>query len=217
MNTAYIFLIGFIAQLFFSARMLVQWIKSETSGRVVSPVSFWLFSLGGALLMILYGMLRQDIIIITGQMILYYIYLRNLMLKRVWSRVINKAVIVLLLLPFIMSAGLYFGGFTGMAPILYNQAISYPVLVWGAISTTLFSSRFFYQWILSEKSDDSIFPMGFWLISIVGAFMLLIYGILRRDPVIILGQLFSNITFVRNIILLKRVGIAQSVPPAISQ
>lgn len=204
MKTTYVFSIGFTAQLFFSARMLVQWIKSETSGRVVSPVTFWLFSLGGALLMIIYGMLRQDIVIVAGQMLLYYIYVRNLMLKHVWDQAINRSTVALILLPFLMSAGLYFGGVVGIAPILRNDAISQPVLIWGSISTAIFSLRFFYQWILSEKSDDSIFPMGFWLISIVGASMLLVYGILRRDPVIIVGQLFSNIIYVRNIILLKR-------------
>lgn len=165
----------------------------------------------GALLMILYGMLRRDIVIIAGQIVLYYIYLRNLMLKGVWNRTLNISIMALILLPFLMSAGLYFGGVVGIAPILKNDAISQPVLVWGTVSTAFFSLRFFYQWILSEKSDDSIFPMGFWLISIVGSWMIIVYGILRADPVIIVGQLFGNVTYTRNIILLKRAGRSQNV------
>ena len=46
-----IFYIGFTAQVLFSARMIVQWIKSETAGRVLSPVLFWQLSLAGAMLL----------------------------------------------------------------------------------------------------------------------------------------------------------------------
>ncbi len=35
--------------------------------------------------------------------------------------------------------------------------------------------------------------MRFRLISIVGACMLIVYGILRRDPLVIMGQRFDNI------------------------
>ena len=73
MNTFLTLSIGFLAQLFFSARILVQWILSERAKRVVSPSIFWILSLAGSFLLCLYGWLRDDFSIILGQFISYYI------------------------------------------------------------------------------------------------------------------------------------------------
>src|SRR5262249_8043623 len=40
-------LFGLIAQLFFTARFLVQWIASERAGNSVVPMAFWFCSMGG--------------------------------------------------------------------------------------------------------------------------------------------------------------------------
>ena len=37
----WIYAIGFLAQAFFSARILIQWILSERAHRVVSPSAYW--------------------------------------------------------------------------------------------------------------------------------------------------------------------------------
>jgi lipid-A-disaccharide synthase-like uncharacterized protein len=206
MNTTLIYAIGFLAQLLFLARMLLQWLKSEAAGKVVSPTFFWWFSIGGALLMLIYGILRQDLVITGGQLLLYYIYIRNLMLKRVWPRKIIGFTLFMVSAPFITVAVLQGVGIAGIVPVLNNEAISLPLLVWGAVSTGIFSLRFFYQWVSSEKSDNSVFPLGFWVISIIGCVMLLIYGILRRDPVLVLGQFFSAIIYSRNIVLHGKAG-----------
>jgi lipid-A-disaccharide synthase-like uncharacterized protein len=204
MSTTLIYATGFLAQLLFSARMLLQWLKSEAVGKVVSPAFFWWFSIGGALLMITYGILREDVVIIVGQLLLYYIYIRNLMLKRVWPKSIPGFTHFMISAPFLIIAVFKRLGISGIAPILKNDAIPLPLLIWGGMSTAVFSFRFFYQWVSSERSDNSVFPLGFWIISIIGCVMLLIYGILRSDPVLVLGQSFSTIIYGRNIILLKR-------------
>ena len=46
-------LLGFVAQAFFTARFLVQWIASERAGRSVIPMAFWLFSIGGGALLLI--------------------------------------------------------------------------------------------------------------------------------------------------------------------
>ena len=51
MSSALIFAIGFVAQGFFSARMLLQWILSEKRHEIVSPVIFWACSLVGSVLL----------------------------------------------------------------------------------------------------------------------------------------------------------------------
>ena len=154
--------------------------------------------------MLAYGILREDVVIIVGQLLLYYIYIRNLMLKRVWPKSVPGFTYFMVLAPFLMVAVFKSLGISGIAPILKNDAIPMPLLIWGGISTGVFSFRFFYQWISSERSDNSVFPLGFWIISIIGCVMLLIYGILRRDPVLVLGQSFSTIIYGRNIVLLRR-------------
>jgi lipid-A-disaccharide synthase-like uncharacterized protein len=71
-------LVGLIAQALFTMRFLVQWIASERAGRSVIPVAFWLFSIGGGLLLLIYALYRKDIVFIAGQAFGVFVYLRNL-------------------------------------------------------------------------------------------------------------------------------------------
>ena len=96
-----VYIIGLIAQVFFSARMLVQWILSEKQKRVVSPVLYWLFSLIGAYLLCVYGWLRNDFSIILGQFISFYIYIWNLNDKGMWHRIPTLLRVVLGLTPIV--------------------------------------------------------------------------------------------------------------------
>ena len=77
-------------------------------------------------------------------------------------------------------------------------------LVIGFTGQGLFASRFIFQWIYSEKKGESSIPLIFWYLSIFGGLMLLIYAISRKDPVIITGQLFGIIVYLRNLILIYR-------------
>src|SRR6516225_6036595 len=71
-------LLGFAAQALFTMRFLVQWIASERAGRSVIPVAFWLFSIGGGLLLLVYALYRKDPVFIAGQAFGVFVYLRNL-------------------------------------------------------------------------------------------------------------------------------------------
>ena len=70
--------LGFVAQALFSARFLVQWIASERAKRSVIPTAFWIFSIGGGLLLFIYSLYRKDPVFIAGQGLGLFIYLRNL-------------------------------------------------------------------------------------------------------------------------------------------
>ncbi|MGR9114666.1 MAG: lipid-A-disaccharide synthase N-terminal domain-containing protein [Gammaproteobacteria bacterium] len=70
--------IGFIGQALFSARFLVQWIKSEREKKSVFPIAFWYFSIGGGVTLLAYAIHRQDPVFIVGQATGLFIYLRNL-------------------------------------------------------------------------------------------------------------------------------------------
>ena len=71
---------GLVAQLLFAARFVVQWISSERAGRSVVPFAFWLFSMGGGLMTLVYGVVRREPVIIFGQGLATIIYVRNIML-----------------------------------------------------------------------------------------------------------------------------------------
>lgn len=71
-------LLGFIAQGFFTARFVVQWVASERVGRSVIPLAFWFLSIGGGLLLLAYALYRRDAVFIAGQAFGVFVYLRNL-------------------------------------------------------------------------------------------------------------------------------------------
>ncbi|MGQ0676174.1 MAG: lipid-A-disaccharide synthase N-terminal domain-containing protein [Rhodospirillales bacterium] len=70
--------IGFIGQGLFSARFILQWLKSERMRRSVIPVAFWYFSLAGGITLLSYAIWRQDPVFIAGQAGGLVIYARNL-------------------------------------------------------------------------------------------------------------------------------------------
>lgn len=73
-------LFGFIAQVMFMMRFLVQWLASERARRSVMPVAFWFFSVAGGALLFVYAIHREDPVFIAGQGAGLFIYLRNIWL-----------------------------------------------------------------------------------------------------------------------------------------
>jgi len=71
-------LIGYIAQAMFAMRFVVQWIASERAGKSVVPIAFWVFSIGGGLMLLGYALYRKDPVFIIGQAFGVFVYLRNL-------------------------------------------------------------------------------------------------------------------------------------------
>jgi lipid-A-disaccharide synthase-like uncharacterized protein len=71
-------LLGFVAQAFFTARFAVQWIASERAGKSVIPLTFWLLSISGGVLLLAYALYRRDPVFIAGQAFGVFVYLRNL-------------------------------------------------------------------------------------------------------------------------------------------
>lgn len=74
----------------------------------------------------------------------------------------------------------------------------------GLVAQAMFMMRFVVQWIASERAGRSIVPVAFWFFSIAGGTMLLIYSIVREDPVFIAGQSLGLFIYFRNIFLILR-------------
>ena len=71
-------ILGFIGQMMFTMRFIVQWIASEKKKESVIPVSFWYFSLGGGLIVLFYAIHRMDPVFILAYLPGNFIYFRNL-------------------------------------------------------------------------------------------------------------------------------------------
>jgi lipid-A-disaccharide synthase-like uncharacterized protein len=70
--------IGFLAQLMFSMRFIVQWIASERARRSIVPETFWYFSLVGGAMLFAYAIYRLDPVFMLGQGMGLVIYSRNI-------------------------------------------------------------------------------------------------------------------------------------------
>ena len=86
----------------------------------------------------------------------------------------------------------------------FMDILASPMGMLGMLGQVLFFSRFLVQWIASEKKGRSVVPLSFWYLSIGGGFLLLIYAIWRKDPVITLGQAVGLFVYVRNLMLIHR-------------
>ena len=67
-----------------------------------------------------------------------------------------------------------------------------------------FTARFLVQWIALERQGKSVIPVSFWYLSLFGSAGLLLYAIVRADPVFIVGQSFGSVVYVRNLALIYR-------------
>lgn len=73
---------GLMGQFLFTGRFVVQWLSSERQKKSIIPASFWFLSIGGAVVLLIYAIHRQDIVFTIGQSSGLFIYLRNLQLIR---------------------------------------------------------------------------------------------------------------------------------------
>ena len=69
----------------------------------------------------------------------------------------------------------------------------------GFSAQLLFSGRLLLQWILSEKNNKVVTPSLFWKLSLLASFLLFVYGYLRDDFAIMLGQSLNYYIYIRNL------------------
>ena len=211
MSDAYIYGVGFLAQGLFSARLIVQWIKSEKAGKSLSPTLFWQLSILASWMLFLYGLLRNDFAILLGQVISYFIYIRNLQLKGDWKKLPLFSRVLCIATPIF--------AFTYMANdlqshidhLFFNSQIPLGLLIWGSAGQIIFTFRFVYQWLYSEKEGESVLPLGFWVISLIGSAMILSYAVYREDPVLFFGQSFGVIIYARNVSFFRKKSLSKDL------
>jgi lipid-A-disaccharide synthase-like uncharacterized protein len=90
LDWSYLMILGFVGQLLFAMRFVVQWLASEKRGESVLPVSFWHFSIAGSILLGAYFIFRRDPVGIVSYLPNSVIYLRNLHLIKRKARLANE-------------------------------------------------------------------------------------------------------------------------------
>lgn len=75
------------------------------------------------------------------------------------------------------------------------------LLIFGSCGQLIFTLRFVYQWYVSVRLKESVMPPGFWAMSLIGSGTIVLYGIIRLDPVLILGQSVGFVAYIRNLII----------------
>lgn len=60
------------------------------------------------------------------------------------------------------------------------------------------------QWYLSERQKEVVIPNSFWILSLVGAVLLLLYALARRDVVFLITALLQFALYGRNLMLAKK-------------
>ena len=199
-----IYLLGFISQVLFFMRTLLQWVLSERAKKVLSPTIYWVLSIIASYLFCIYGWFRNDFSILLGQLISYYIYIWNLNENGVWKKINVVVQAILFLTPicaivFVLKNGDYF-----VSNFLTNTKIPLWLIIWGSAGQIIFTLRFVYQWIYSMRRNESLLPVGFWIISLIGSGLITIYGVIRVDPILILGQSVGFIAYTRNIAIYRK-------------
>ncbi|REG87674.1 lipid-A-disaccharide synthase N-terminal domain-containing protein [Winogradskyella sediminis] len=199
-----IYSIGFLAQILFSSRLIIQWITSEKQRKVSSPKAFWVLSLIASFLLFIYGYLRLDFAIMLGQSLTYFIYIRNLQLQGQWQKLPKIIQYLLFIVPILIVVFYYNNNKIDIELLFQNEAIPNWLLALGIVAQVIFTLRFVYQWIYSERQKTSLLPLGFWILSLIGASLILTYAIIRKDPVLFIGHIFGMVIYARNTYLIQK-------------
>ncbi len=69
----------------------------------------------------------------------------------------------------------------------------------GFLAQGLFSARILVQWIISERQKRVVSPTIFWVLSLIASYIFFVYGFLRNDFAIMLGQVISYYIYIWNL------------------
>ena len=73
--------VGWMGNILFTSRFIVQWWATEKHRRVVIPDMFWWLSLSGSGCLLAYGIYRRDSVFIFAYLFTWVPYIRNLVIS----------------------------------------------------------------------------------------------------------------------------------------
>lgn len=192
--------LGWIGNVCFFSRFLVQWALSERARRSLTPKVFWYLSLVGTTCFALYTASKGEHVLVAGYALNGSIYARNLWMQhRAGTPRVSPLAGALVAL--VAVSALAWGAFLDLDA---DPEASVPWLVCAATGQAIWSSRFVLQWWHSERAGESHFPPVFWWLSLAGNALLLAYAVHLRDAILIAGFVPGPLVQVRNLMLQRR-------------
>ena len=197
--------LGLAGQAIFSWRIVEQWVASERAKRTVIPPRFWVWSLLGSALLVVYAAHRREPVFLLSALINGSLYARNLWMS---SRPVDapragRPAIWPIGLGLLLFAGVTIeavGPDNGL--VRYDYAL--PWLVAGFLGQALWSGRFVVQWWTSERLGRSVLPPAFFWMGLAGSVLSFAYAVFRRDWVNMLAYGLSPIPYARNLVIHAR-------------
>lgn len=199
-SPVWVYLLGLAGMGIYGTRIVVQWYMSEKSRRIESPGIYWIMSSIGAVILYIYGWLRKDFSIIFGESLSYYIYMWNISMMGLYKKVPKVIIIIQALFPVVIIALIAKDMPSFVDTFLKNEAVPPSLLTLGILGQFTYEIRSVYQLIYSMRKKESVLPLGYWMLAVVGSLMIIVYGIIRHDWVLVIGQ-FAIVFSVRNIML----------------
>ena len=196
----WVYLLGFAGMGIYGVRILIQWYLSEKTHTVQSPGIYWVLSSIGAVILYVYGWLRKDFSIIFGESVGYYIYMWNIGVMGLYKKVPRILIVIQALFPVVILALIARDYHTFVDTFLHNEDVPLGLLIFGVMGQFTYEMRSVYQLLYSYKRKQSFLPLGHWVLAVVGSVMIIIYGIIRHDWVLAIGQ-FSIVFTIRNLMI----------------
>lgn len=196
----WVYLLGLAGMAIYGVRIVVQWYLSEKAHEVVSPGIYWVMSSIGAIVLYIYGWLRKDFSIIFGESIGYYIYMWNIAIMGLYKNTPRWVFVAQALFP-VLIIGLMLRDFPAFThDFLMNDKVPPGLLALGMLGQFTYEIRGVYQLVYSMKRKESILPLGHWILAVAGSLMIIAYGLIRHDWVLVIGQ-FAIVFSIRNIMI----------------
>jgi lipid-A-disaccharide synthase-like uncharacterized protein len=197
--------LGLAGQAIFTWRILEQWIASEKARRTILPPRFWIWSLVGSVLLVVYNAYRREPVFMLSALVNGSLYARNFWMSR--AAALARAKPHPALWPVAVGL-LLFGGvcYEALGPdhglVRFDYAL--PWLAAGFAGQVLWSGRFVVQWWVSERLGRSVLPPAFFWMGLVGSVLSFAYAVYRLDVVNMLAYGLSPLPYARNLVLHAR-------------
>ena len=199
-SPVWVYLLGLAGMGIYGTRIVVQWYMSERSHRVETPEIYWVMSSIGAVVLYIYGWLRKDVSIIFGESLSYYIYMWNMSIMGLYKRVPKVVIVIQALFPVVILALISHDMSSFVDSFLHNEDVPPKLLWFGIAGQFTYEIRSVYQLVYSMRRKESILPLGHWLLAVAGSVMIIAYGLIRHDWVLVIGQ-FAVFFSIRNIMI----------------
>ena len=199
-SPVWVYLLGLAGMGIYGTRIVVQWYMSERSHRVETPEIYWVMSSIGAVVLYIYGWLRKDFSIIFGESLSYYIYMWNMSIMGLYKRVPKVVIVIQALFPVVILALISHDMSSFVDSFLHNEDVPPKLLWFGIAGQFTYEIRSVYQLVYSMRRKESILPLGHWVLAVAGSVMIIAYGLIRHDWVLVIGQ-FAVFFSIRNIMI----------------